>query len=449
MNAPATAIAEIPGRVRTVRAHFDSGLTRPMAWRRDRLEDLRRLLEAGEEEILTALERDLGKDRTEALVSEINVVRTEITHTLKHLARWARPRRAKVPLEMRPARARIVAEPLGVVLVIAPWNYPMQLALGPLVGVLAAGNTAVLKPSEVTPHTSAVLARLVPAHLGDAVTVVEGGVEETTALLAERFDHIVYTGNGRVARIVMRAAAEHLTPVTLELGGKSPVWVDDDAHLDRVARRIAWAKYLNAGQTCVAPDYILTTPDRVAPLVAALEHAVTKLWGKQPRTAPEYGRIVDERQHRRLSGLLDRLPDGSEIAFGGQHDAAERYVAPTVLTLPEATDPAHPATPTRPHRSCATRSSDRSCPSCRSPISTRRSTTSTPATSRSPCMSSLRTPPPRRPGWIGRPRERSASVRDSSTSRCPICRSEASAPAGWVPTTVRTPGDRSRTASRW
>lgn len=338
MTAPSTPIDDIPRVVATARARFDSGVTRPLEWRRGQLKALRTLLAEGESELLEALESDLGKHPTEALASEVNVLRSEITHTLKHLASWARPHSAKVPLEMQPAKAQVVSEPLGVVLVIAPWNYPLQLALAPLIGVLAAGNTAVLKPSEIAPRTSDALARLVPKYLdAEAVQVVEGGVPETTAVLAERFDHIVYTGNGRVARIVMHAAAEHLTPVTLELGGKSPVWFDDDEHLAQAARRIAWAKYLNAGQTCVAPDYILTTSERVGPLVAALEEAVVELWG-EPSTSEAYGRIVDDRQHARLSGLLDTLPAGAEVAFGGEKDADDRYLAPTVVTLPEVSD---------------------------------------------------------------------------------------------------------------
>jgi len=317
--------------VSEARRLFDSGATRPVAARVRRLRALRALLTENQAAFEAALWSDLHKGADEAQLTEIGVTLAEINHTLRHLRRWARPKRGPVPASLWPARARLVSEPLGVVLVLAPWNYPVQLLLDPLAGVLAAGNTAVIKPSELAPATSALVARLVPRYFPDgAVRVVEGGVPETTELLAERFDHIVFTGSGTVGRIVMRAAAEHLTPVTLELGGKSPVWFDDDAHLRQAARRIAWAKFTNAGQTCVAPDYVMTTPDRVPALVGALREAIAEMWGTDPRAGRDYGRIVDERQFDRLVGLLD----GTEVVVGGDHDRAERYIAPTVVIAP-------------------------------------------------------------------------------------------------------------------
>lgn len=323
--------------VAAARARFDTGATRSLTWRRSQLRGLRALLESEAAALEQALWQDLHKSATEAQVTEIGLVIAEIDHTLRHLARWDRGRRARLPLTLLPASARLVPEPLGVITIIAPWNYPVQLLLAPLVGALAGGNTVVLKPSEIAPATSATIARLLPRYLDPAaVQVVQGGVPETTELLAQPVDHIVYTGNGQVARIVMRAAAEHLTPVTLELGGKSPVWFDDDARLDHVARRLAWAKWVNAGQTCVAPDYVLTTPDRVAPLAQALERAVHALWGQDVRASADYGRIVSEHHHARLLGYLDDLGDAGTLAFGGEHNAAERYLAPTVVTLPRA-----------------------------------------------------------------------------------------------------------------
>ncbi|MCH5671488.1 aldehyde dehydrogenase family protein [Streptomyces gilvus] len=330
--APSTLTrTPVPDTVAAVRTLYESGATAPLSARVRRLHALRAMLTENESAFEQALWSDLRKSSAEAQLTEISVVMAEINHALRHLRRWARPKRGPVPPTLLPGRARLVPEPLGVVLVIAPWNYPVQLLLSPLTGVLAAGNAAVLKPSELAPETSALVTRLVPHYFSDgAVRVVEGGVPETTELLAQRFDHIVFTGSGTVGRVVMRAAAEHLTPVTLELGGKSPVWFDDDAHLKAVARRLAWAKFTNAGQTCVAPDYVMTTPDRVPALVDALRSAVEEMWGTDPSTSQDYGRIVNDRQFDRLVGYLD----GADVQIGGTYDRGERYLAPTVVTVP-------------------------------------------------------------------------------------------------------------------
>ena len=255
---PATEASEIPKLVAKQREAFESGRTRPIEWRRQQLHRMKAMLEEREADFLDALAADLGKPRLEGWASDIAIVINEIEHALRHLASWMKPERVWTPLPQRPGRATVRPEPFGVALVIAPWNYPVHLLLLPMVGALAAGNSVVGKPSEVSAHTSATLARLVPEYLDpDGVAIVEGGVTETQALLAERFDYVFYTGNGRVGRIVMEAAAEHLTPVTLELGGKSPVIVDADANVEVAARRIAFGKFLNAGQTCIAPDYVL------------------------------------------------------------------------------------------------------------------------------------------------------------------------------------------------
>ncbi len=309
------------------RRYFGSGVTRPAAWRRGQLGALLRLLREREEELTRALEQDLGKGSTEAFLSEIAVVRAEAGYALKHLDRWMAPERITVPGGLRPARAWTQARPLGTVLIIGPWNYPLQLVLAPLVGALAAGNTAVLKPSELAASTSRVLARLIPQYLDpEAVAVVEGGVEASTDLLAQPFDHVFYTGGERVGKIVMKAAAEHLTPVTLELGGKSPaVVVGGD--LRTAARRIAYGKFMNAAQTCVAPDYVLTTPDAAPVLADALADAVREFYGSDPRASVDYGRIINDHHFDRLVGLL---ADGTVVS-GGRHERAERYLEPTVL----------------------------------------------------------------------------------------------------------------------
>jgi aldehyde dehydrogenase (NAD+) len=323
---PATELAAIPGAVARLRKTFGSGRTLPLAWRRQQLARLRAMLGERGEELLEALRADLGKPALEAWAADVASVRMEAALALRNLRRWTRPERVGwMPV---PGRARVVREPLGVVLVISPWNYPVQLLLSPLVGALAAGNCAVLKPSEVTAHTSRLLAQLVPSYLDpDAVAVVEGAVAETTALLAERFDHVFYTGNGRVGRVVMEAAAKHLTPVTLELGGKSPCIVHADANLRVAARRIAWGKFLNAGQTCIAPDYVLVRRDREPELVHELGAAIREFYGEDPRSSPDYARIASDRHHRRLVGLLA----SGEVAIGGHFDAGQRYIAPTVL----------------------------------------------------------------------------------------------------------------------
>ncbi|MFF2139470.1 aldehyde dehydrogenase family protein [Streptomyces sp. NPDC058193] len=328
MSAAAPARETPADVVARLRAAFRTGRTRDLTWRTDRLTRLRALLTERGDELAEALRADLGKSRKESYRTEIDFTVREIDHTLEHLAEWLRPEPAPVPAALAKATASTVQDPLGVVLVIAPWNYPVQLLLAPVAGALAAGNTVVAKPSELAPATSGALARLLPAYLdGDTVTVVEGGIPETTALLAERFDHIFYTGNGTVGRIVMTAAARHLTPVTLELGGKSPVFVDRDTDLRTVAARLAAGKFLNAGQTCVAPDYVLTDPETAPALADALAAAVESLFGPDPSDHPEYGRIVNERHFDRLVGLLG----SGRTVTGGTHDRSTKYIAPTVL----------------------------------------------------------------------------------------------------------------------
>ncbi|MDK1344654.1 aldehyde dehydrogenase family protein [Streptomyces sp. 378] len=315
--------------VARLRATFRTGRTKPVEWRTAQLRRLRDMLTEQGAELAAALHADLGKSATEAYRTEIDFTVREIDHTLDHLADWLRPEPAPSPAHLgADVTVWTQYDPLGVVLVIAPWNYPAQLLLAPVVGALAAGNAVVAKPSELSPATSAALARLLPAYLdADAVAVVEGGVPETTALLGERFDHIFYTGNGTVGRIVLRAAAEHLTPVTLELGGKSPAFVDRGTDLAVVADRLARGKFLNAGQTCVAPDYVLTDPETAAALEPLLANAVNALYGSDPAASGAYGRIINERHFDRLVGLLD----SGRTVVGGTSDRTAKYLAPTVL----------------------------------------------------------------------------------------------------------------------
>ncbi len=328
MSVSTEPAAAVVGRLRD---HFDAGVTRPLAWRLEQLERLAALLTDHAADLQDALAADLHKSPTESHLTEIGVLRGEIAHTRKHLRSWLAPQRASLPLAYRPGRASVVLEPLGVMLVIAPWNYPVLLLLGPLVGALAAGNTAVLKPSELAPRTAEVLERLVPRYV-DGVEVVTGDAERTTELLRERFDHIVYTGGGRVARIVMTAAAQHLTPVTLELGGQSPAWVDATTDLPAAARRLAWGALVNAGQTCVAPNHVLAPPDVARALEPLLARAVREMYGPDPSASPDYGRVVTSEHAARLGRLVeDSVAAGARVVTGGEVDVAARYVAPTVL----------------------------------------------------------------------------------------------------------------------
>lgn len=325
--------------VKRLRSTFESGRTRPIEWRITQLKALRTLLTEGEPELSAALAADLGKSAIEGFVTEIAFTRAELDFTLQHLRGWLRPEKVHVPVKQQPGQARIHRDPLGVVLIIGPWNYPVQLVLAPLIGAIAAGNAAVIKPSEVAPNCSRALATLVPRYLdSEAIAVVEGAVPETTALLDERWDHIFYTGNGSVGRVVMTAAAKHLTPVTLELGGKSPTIVDRSANLEVAAKRIAWGKYINAGQTCVAPDYVLVDRRVEGPLTARLRDAVRQFYGTDPRESGDYGRIINDKHFARLARLIE--DDGAgEVLYGGERDEAARYFAPTAVRAPEASSP--------------------------------------------------------------------------------------------------------------
>ena len=317
--------------VERLRATFATGRTRPVAWRKAQFRAILAMLHDREDDILEALAADSGKPAIEGWISDSAAIVREVSYIHDHVEKWMRPERASLPAVLMPGRAKVVREPLGVVLVIAPWNYPVALLLRPFASAIAAGNAVVGKPSEVTANTSAMLARIVPEFLDpEAIAVVEGAVPQTTALLNQRFDHILYTGNGRVGRVVMEAAARHLTPVTLELGGKSPTIVAADADIAQAARQVAFGKFFNAGQTCIAPDYILVEEAVHDAFLDELTRTVRGFYGDDPKGSPDYARIVNEHHHRRLAALLDA--GGFErVVFGGQRDEGERYLAPTVL----------------------------------------------------------------------------------------------------------------------
>lgn len=315
------------------------GHTRPRAWRLTQLERLERLIDQHEGAILAALAADLGKPPLEAYF-EVVAVRSEVKLAQRQLGRWMAPRRAPLPLAQRPGRAEVIPEPLGCVLIIGPWNYPFSLTLQPLVSALAAGNTAVLKPSEHAPHTSALIAELVGLHLDPAVVrVVEGDGSVAAALLQEPFDHIFFTGCERVGRLVMAAAAEHLVPVTLELGGRSPAIVLADADLPTTARRLVWGKGLNAGQTCIAPNHLLVEEGVRNALMEMLKEEIRRSYGDDPLTSPDLARIVNRAQYTRLSGLLEAARGRGQVLAGGQCDPAGLRIAPTVLAVEDPADP--------------------------------------------------------------------------------------------------------------
>lgn len=316
------------------------------AERRAKLARLRDAILAHREVACEAMWADFRKHRVEVELTEIQPTLAELADARAHVARWMRPRRAGTPWLLAGTRSEVRYEARGVTLIMAPWNYPFTLLLSPLVAAVAAGNTAILRPSEKVPRTAAVLASIVRQAFPEeeAACLTEPGVELANALLTFPFDHIFFTGSTRVGRRVMAAAAEHLATVTLELGGKSPLVVDESADLTHAARRTAWGKFVNAGQTCVAPDYVLVHESRAADFVAALTRAIGEFYGETEearQASPDFARAIDDAAFRRLAALLEEsVAAGARVAVGGRTDARDRYVAPTVLTGVEWDSPA-------------------------------------------------------------------------------------------------------------
>lgn len=326
--------------VETMRQLVTEGSTRPLQWRLEQLARLEGVLEMAESGLLQALAQDLGRPPLEAYF-ELVGVREELQFTRRHLKRWMAGKRIGLPPSRWPARGRLQPEPLGCVLILGPWNYPFQLCLQPLVSALAAGNTVVLKPSELAPHTATHIANLLTeAFPPQIVQVVQGDGQVGAQLLEHRFDHILFTGGGRVGRLVMAAAARHLTPVTLELGGKSPAIVLADAPIATTARRLVWGKGLNAGQTCVAPDHLLVVPEVVAPLKAAMAEEITRLYGPDPLASPDLARLVNLQHFDRLSGLLCEAEQRGQVLLGGRRSRDQQRIEPTLLQVDDPdTDP--------------------------------------------------------------------------------------------------------------
>jgi acyl-CoA reductase-like NAD-dependent aldehyde dehydrogenase len=316
-------------RLAQMREIVDKGIVRPLSWRLTQLDGLLRFISEHETAILAAIKSDVGRCRTEARVADLTMVRCEIQRIRRNLRRWLRPQPVRTPLAAQPGKSWIQQEPFGVALILGTWNYPFQQILIPLAGALAAGNAAVVKLSEVAPHSASLMAQHLE-HFVDpaAVIVVTGGPETASGLLQYRFDKIFYTGSSKVGRLVMAAAAAHLTPVTLELGGKNPAIIAEDSPLEIAARRIVWGRFMNAGQICIAPDYVLVPESLRLPLIESLQRAITRFYGPDPQRSESFGRIVNEHHFRRLLGLMRE----GRIAVGGQSDEADRYIAPTVLT---------------------------------------------------------------------------------------------------------------------
>ncbi|MEA5577781.1 aldehyde dehydrogenase [Anabaena sp. UHCC 0451] len=317
------------------REFFITGKTKDVDFRLTQLKTLKQLVIDNKADIIKALNADLHKPEFEAYATEIGVIK-EINYAIKNILNWTKPQKATVPWDLFPYSAKIHPEPLGIVLIIGPWNYPFYLMIAPLVGAIASGNCAIIKPSELAPHTANLLSELISKYfLPEYITVAQGGVETSQKLLAEKFDHIFFTGGTAIAKIVMAAAAKHLTPVTLELGGKSPCIVDTEINLEQTIRRITWGKFINAGQTCIAPDYLLVNKKIKPDLVNGLKKCLQEFYGETPATSPDFARIISKKHFDRLANFLKC----GEIIAGGETNPEELYIAPTLLDHISLADP--------------------------------------------------------------------------------------------------------------
>ena len=308
---------------------FDTGKTKDLTWRNSQMLGIEKMMSECESEIFSCLKSDLNKSELESFVTETSYVSHSAAYNRKNLKKWAKVKRVFTPLIGQPGKSWIQPEPLGVVLIIGAWNYPLQLTLSGMSAAIAAGNCVVIKPSELAPKTSNIISKLIPKYLdSECVKVIEGAAEETSALLDLKFDHILYTGGSNVGKIVMKAASKNLTPVTLELGGKSPCIVMPDADLSTTAKRITWGKFTNAGQTCIAPDYILTDEITESKLVPLIKKNIIEMFGEDPEKSKSFGRIVNNRHFKRVSSLIQ----SDHVVIGGEINESQKYIAPTVLT---------------------------------------------------------------------------------------------------------------------
>jgi aldehyde dehydrogenase (NAD+) len=316
-----------PEAVQKQREFFNSGTTHSIDFRLEQIRKLKQAVKNHEQQILKALSQDLGKPDFEGYETEIGILYGEINHALKHLRTWTKPKKVRTPLPILPSKSYILAEPRGTALIMGPWNFPFQLILVPLVGSIAAGNTSIVKPSEVASETSKILTEIISKTFpSEYVTSFEGGPEVAEELLKQKFDFIFFTGGMKVGKLVAQHAAHHLTPVILELGGKSPCIVDRNTNLDITARRIAWGKFLNAGQTCIAPDYVLAPSAEYEELLQNLKKQIGVLFGNDPSKSPDYSRIISDRHFDRLIKSMN-----GNVFAGGQHERSSRYIAPTIM----------------------------------------------------------------------------------------------------------------------
>lgn len=320
-----------------VRDFFQTQSTKDIKFRKKYLKALKKSIKKHESDILDALKSDLGKNKVEAYATEVGFVMKELSYIIKELKNWAKTKSVTTPMMQFPAKSFIKYEPYGTVLIIGPFNYPFQLVMSPLIGALAAGNCAVVKPSEMTPQTSMVVQEILEEVFPpDYVKVVQGEKEVTSQLLDERFDYIFFTGSTKVGQIVYEKASKHLTPVTLELGGKSPVIIDDTSNLKVAAERIAFGKFMNAGQTCVAPDYILIDNEIKMKFVEALQATIQEFYGAQIEQSEDFGRIVNDHHFNRLVNIIE--DSRQQVIYGGESNADELFVAPTIILDPKLSD---------------------------------------------------------------------------------------------------------------
>ncbi|MBM7868667.1 aldehyde dehydrogenase (NAD+) [Clostridium pascui] len=332
MNTEELSTQDVELILEEQKKYFNTQVTKDIDFRIKQLRILKQSIKKYEEQILKALNKDLGKHKNEAYMTEVGYVYNSITHVIKNLKKWARPEKRPTPIYLMPAKSYIISEPYGSVLIIGPYNYPFQLLIEPLIGAMAAGNTALLKPSEMTPNASKVVKEMIEdAFDKEYIGCVEGGIDTNTSLINGKFDYIFFTGSAAVGKIVMQAAAKNLVPVTLELGGKSPVIVEESANIKEAARRIIWGKTANAGQTCVAPDYVVVHERVKDELITEMMNALTEYYGEDIEKNDSFGRIVNGRHFNRIKAMLEKDKDG--IVFGGHWNEEDRYIEPTLIEI--------------------------------------------------------------------------------------------------------------------